>query len=252
MAITEVYKNPTVKQVIFQILFPNFFSMESKIGDYQIKIMEKFPISALLISNQFLLAQGPGIVIPTDKDQGFPTKKIWQFKTQEEDVILNITSDSLDITSLKHKTYNNSTSASKFRDTIEFVVDIFLKLIPLIKITKVGLRYLDDCPLPPELSITSFNQYYNSSINFYHIKDIKTVDLLVFNSTIKESGMTIIYRETLAKVADKHKYELDFDGQLNDIAASDYLVCADKIHQNIADWYENVIKEPVIKIMQNG
>jgi len=45
MQINEVFPNPTVKQVIFQIRFPNLFYLESKIGEYQLKIMQRFPES---------------------------------------------------------------------------------------------------------------------------------------------------------------------------------------------------------------
>lgn len=38
MPINEVFVNPTVKQVIFQVKFPNLFFIESKIGDIQLKI----------------------------------------------------------------------------------------------------------------------------------------------------------------------------------------------------------------------
>jgi hypothetical protein len=40
MAIEEVFPNPTVKQVAFEIRFPNLFYLESKIGELQVKIME--------------------------------------------------------------------------------------------------------------------------------------------------------------------------------------------------------------------
>jgi hypothetical protein len=55
MAIREVYPNPTVKKVIFQIRFPNLFSMERLIGDYQVKIMAEFPKSALLVRRSVLI-----------------------------------------------------------------------------------------------------------------------------------------------------------------------------------------------------
>ena len=56
MSINEVFPNPTVKQVIFQIRFPNLFYMENKIGDLQLKIMKEFPQSALILRRQILLA----------------------------------------------------------------------------------------------------------------------------------------------------------------------------------------------------
>jgi hypothetical protein len=46
----EVFPNPTVKTVIFQIRYPNLFYIESRIGDIQVKIMDDFPESSLLFS----------------------------------------------------------------------------------------------------------------------------------------------------------------------------------------------------------
>jgi hypothetical protein len=47
VVITEVFPNPTVKQVVFQVKFPNLFYLENKIGDFQMKIMKDYPKSEL-------------------------------------------------------------------------------------------------------------------------------------------------------------------------------------------------------------
>jgi hypothetical protein len=80
MTINEVFPNPTVKQVVFQIHFPNLFYIESKIGELQMRIMEKFPESAILFRQQVIFADmGPNAKIediaPQAKQQG--AKKIW-------------------------------------------------------------------------------------------------------------------------------------------------------------------------------
>ena len=52
----EIFPNPTVKQVVFQIVFPNLFYIENKIGELQLKIMTEFPESTLLHRRQFAWA----------------------------------------------------------------------------------------------------------------------------------------------------------------------------------------------------
>jgi uncharacterized protein (TIGR04255 family) len=250
MAIGDIYKTPTVKQVIFQIVFPNFFSMETKIGDYQLKVMDRFPKSQLLIQNQFLLAkQLANKIITPPPEERIHTKKIWQFKTEKEDVTLNITMDSLDISSTKHKTYNNPGSEDKFRDTVQFVVSKFLEVIPLIRISKMGLRYVDECPLPAELTNASFLEYYNSFINFSKIDDIKNINEMDFGVVLKKGDLAVIYKEKLKKNNDVYEYNLDFDGQASNIATDQYLNTLDKMHNEITACYHDIIKEPVIKIM---
>lgn len=56
----KIYKNPTVKTVIFQIKYSNLFMIENKIGEYQTKIMEKFPESSFTVRRELLFADvGP-------------------------------------------------------------------------------------------------------------------------------------------------------------------------------------------------
>ena len=50
---TEIFPKPTVKMVIFQLQFSPLFSVENKIGEFQSKIMEKFPQSSLALRQQF-------------------------------------------------------------------------------------------------------------------------------------------------------------------------------------------------------
>ena len=56
-------------------------------------------------------------------------------------------SNSLDITSGYHKTYNHE-GVEKFRDIIELAVGKFFKVISLPIINRIGLRYVDECPIP--------------------------------------------------------------------------------------------------------
>ena len=120
MSINKIFSNPTAKQVIFQIKFPNLFSMENKIGDLQLEIMEKFPQSSLLFRRQIVFADiGPGAKlesIPSDLEEE-TGKKIWQFKSSNN-FQLDVLSDSLNISSRNHKTYNLE-GGDKSRDIIK-------------------------------------------------------------------------------------------------------------------------------------
>ena len=108
MSIDEIFSNPTVKQVVFQIRFPNLFYIENKIGELQLKIMKEFPHSALLFRRRLLFADiGPEVkheALPSPLDEG-EGKKIWQFKS-DKNCQLNVLTDTLDISSPYHKTYN--------------------------------------------------------------------------------------------------------------------------------------------------
>ena len=247
----EIFKNPTVKEVIFKITFPSFFSIEGKIGEFQLGIMDRFPKSKLLYSHSFIIGQGPGSQI--DKEESFSPTKIWQFMTEAEDIVLNITNESLDISSKQHKTYNNSHSKSeeRFRDTVSNVVDGFLDLVKVNVINRIGLRYVDNCPLPETLSVPTFLEYYNSSVNLKNleIEKFDTVNRWYTEiDTINENGVYLKFKEILTK-AETWIYNLDFDGAMLKIPAAEYLKCLDLIHLQTSKQYLAHINSPVIEIM---
>lgn len=237
MTINEVFPNPTAKQVVFQIRFPNLFYMENRIGDLQLKIMKEFPQSALLFRRQVVFADiGPegkleNVPGDLDKEAG---KKIWQFKS-EKNFQLNVLSDSLDITSEYHKTYNLE-GGDKFRDIIKFVLDRFFEVTSMPIINRIGLRYIDECPIPSKDNST-FKSYYNSifPLDRFNLADINEMD---FKTMIRKGDYYLRYIESLQKVEDEYKLFLDFDGFAENINPIDYLTVTDDLHTIILEELE--------------
>ena len=249
MTINEVFPNPTAKQVVFQIRFPNLFYMENKIGDLQLKIMKEFPQSALLFRRQVVFAdigpEGKLENLPGDLDKE-AAKKIWQFGS-EKNFQLNVLSDSLDITSQHHKTYNLE-DGDKFRDIIKFVLDTFFEIISLPIINRIGLRYIDECPIPSKNNST-FKSYYNSvfPLDRFNVADANEMD---FKTIIRKGDYYLRYSESLQEVEDEYKLFLDFDGFAENINPIDYLTVTDHLHTIILEEFEKTIKEPVYKYMR--
>ena len=249
MSINEVFPNSTVKQVIFQIKFPNLFYMENKIGDLQLKIMKEFPQSKLLFRRQLLFAdigpEGKLENIPGGSEKG-TGKKIWQFKS-DKNFQLNVSSDSLDITSEHHKTYNLK-GGDKFRDIIKFVLDCFFEVTSVPIINRIGLRYIDECPIPSKDNST-FISYYNSTfpLGRFNLADANEMD---FKTVIRKDKYYLRYIESLRKVGDEYKLILDFDGFAENIDPEDCLTVTDDLHTIISEEYKRTIKEPVYKYMR--
>ncbi len=249
MTINEIFPNPTVKQVIFQIIFPNLFYMEKNIGDLQVKIMEEFPQSSLVLRRQFILADiGPEGKIekpPPDLDKE-AVKKIWQFKS-EKDFELNILNDSLGISSQYHKTYNLG-DGDKFRDIIEFVLNHFFEVVSIPIIKRIGLRYIDECPILSKDNKT-FKSWYNSvfPLDRFNIAD---ADEMTFRTKVKKDSYYLRYAESLKKEKDEYKLILDFDSYAKNINPKDCLDVTDKLHEIILAEYEDKIKEPVYEYMK--
>lgn len=174
MTINEVFSNPTVVGVIFQIKFPSLFFIETKIGELQSQLMKEFPESRLLIRRQTVMVEH------TDKEKieldlkdaadSF-VSKIWEFSSPKG-YKLNISNNALDLISEPHLTYKNEEAEHRFRDIIKLVVDNFLNLTNLPVIKRIGLRYIDKCPIASRNNIT-FKRWYNTTLplNRFSLKD---------------------------------------------------------------------------------
>ena len=247
MVINEIFPNPTVKQVLFEIKFPNLFYIENKIGDLQVKIMKELPKSDLLYRRQLLFVDmGPeGKLKHIDEEYG---KKIWQFSSEKK-YRLSITSNSLDIVSEHHKTYNLE-GADKFRDVIDFALGNFFEVMTIPRVNRIGLRYIDECPLPKKDNET-FSSYYDSvfPIERFNITDAKE---MFFRTTTKKGRFNLTYRESLQKRKNKYRFILDFDGFAENVKSEDCLRVTDELHSMILEEYEKTIKEPVYEIMRRA
>jgi len=248
----EIFPNPTVKRVAFEIRFPNLFSIDRNIGDFQEKILREFPESKLIFRRQIVFAD----IGPEGKLESVPEqietqggRKIWRFESKDKHVI-EVLTNSLVITSEHHKTYNNPGYEKKFRDVIRFVLTKFFEVFSIPIINRIGLRYIDECPLPSKDNKTLM-EHYNSSfpINRYPIDDSVG---LYFEIRTKRGNHNLVYRERLVTKNGKYKLVLDFDGYETDVPSEDFLKVTDELHQIIETEYFNTIKEPVIEYMRKG
>ncbi len=252
MAIDEIFPNPTVSQVIFQIKFPNLFYIENKIGDFQMEIIKEFPNSSLLYRKQIVFADmGPDIKLSEiegdiEKETG---QKIWRFKSLKN-VELNVLNNSLDISSGYHKTYNIE-GGDKFRDVIIFVVDAFLRITKIPIINRIGLRYINECPIPSKDNAT-FKSYYNSIFPLDRF-DLTNTNVMNFKTIVKKNGHYLGYVESLQKHKDTDEYFLilDLDAYSENVPSDNYLASTDRLHDIISEEFCNSIKEPVYKYMRS-
>jgi len=123
-----------------------------------------------------------------------------------------------------------------------------LAVVSIPIITRIGLRYIDECPLPSKNNET-FREYYNSvfPIDRFNIADANE---MVFRTSVKKGNFYLTYRESLQKQKDEYKLFLDFDGFANNIPSEKYLEVTDKLHEIISQEYERTIKEPVYEYMR--
>jgi uncharacterized protein (TIGR04255 family) len=245
MPINEIFNNPTVKTVIFQITFPNLFYIEKIIGEYQLKIMKYFPQSSLIFKKDIFLALGSNAPKPTNNEDE-NARKIWQFAS-ENDVKLSIQTDSLDIVSTHHKTYEMG-DGDKFRDIIKFSLDHFLKLVQIPIINRIGLRYIDHCPIINKDNAT-YSDYYNTCfpLDRFSLEDAQDMD---FKTTVKIGNYFLTYRETAQTKDAEFKLILDFDGSANKVNPNNYLTVTDELHRIISNEFEKTAKDSLLQYMR--
>ena len=253
---SEIYPNPTVKQVIFQIKFPNLLYIEKSIGDIQIKIMNDYPESAEIIQKTFMLGYYDKKVNNMVEEE--PLTKIWKF-TSPNGYELTISNNSLSIVSNLHKTYKNPEGEHKFRDIIKSTVDSFLKVINLPKITRIGLRYIDECPLPKVMDFENYQKYYNTAFTKrFSFENSRNMQYLVVKNI--EDNILLRYLENYENNIEKNpttnkeeviqKLVMDFDASSFNISSNEYIETLDKLYDIVHNEWENTIKEPVKEIMR--
>jgi len=247
MATGEIFSNPTVKTVIFQMNYPNLFFIEKVIGDYQVKIMELYPQSSLILRKGLQITLGStGQISSEDEDDN--SSKIWQF-TSEHGFKLNIQTNSLDITSTHHKTYDKSeVEGENFRDVIKFSLDHFFNSVPIPIINRIGLRYIDHCPIIKKTN-AMYLKYYNTCLPLdrFSLKDASNMD---FTTTVKRGDYSLTYRETAQTKDNEFKLILDFDGVALKVKPQDYLSVTDDLHKLIEPEFDTTAKEPLREYMR--
>jgi uncharacterized protein (TIGR04255 family) len=175
-----------------------------------------------------------------------PGNKIWQFKSPKN-FKLDVLTNSLSMVSEYHKTYSLE-GGEKFRDIIEFTLGNFFKVFSIPILKRIGLRYIDICPIPSR-DKNEFFIYYNSSFPLDKF-DFKNVKIMDFTTTVERNGFFLNYRETLKKDKDHESLILDFDGFAENVPSEKYLSVTDKLHEIISNEYEKTINKPVYDYMR--
>ncbi len=248
--ITEVFVRPTVRQVVFQVRFPSLFFMETKIGDFQLKIMRDFPKSSLVVRRQIVVVEtgerNKLEDVPGEADD-IGGKRIWQFSTGDDRVRLSVLESSLDITSEEHKTYNLGTE-KRFRDAIKMAVDNFIAVTGVPIFSRIGLRYIDECPVPA-VNNEMFLSWYNTSLNLSRF-DLSEVLEMSFRARRRRGEHFFRYEESFRVEDGTPKLSLDFDGYAQNIDSARYLDVTDDLHGMLSKEFEVSLKTPVFQYMR--
>jgi len=239
MANYEIFKNPTVIEVVFEIRFPPINFIPEKIGEFQLAIMDKFPQSEQIFEQQFPILTSKS-EINTSKIMNDITIK-WLFHDEEKKNIVTLKSNRLNIISKEYKSYNHP-EHPKFRELIEYTISKFFGTFPIKKIERIGLRYIDVCPLERK-NTEYFTRYYKP---FFNIEQFKIEDILenFFLVRMKKDPYRILFQSKINRNSEgKYRYIMDFDGYTLNILSKNYLKITDELYEIIHNLYFNNITD---------
>jgi len=269
MATREVFPTPLVKQVILELRFPNLFFMENRIGEFQIGIMKDFPQAALVHRRNFMvlaaILDSPEMQDAAMRQQRqSDIEKIWQFKS-ETGTRVEVSSQSMSLVTEKHTSYTEGGETS-FRSIAETAVGQFLSFTKLPSLLRVGLRYINECPLFDRTTDT-FRSCYNSilPVEKFGLESLTLANCVAVarsgNGQIQHAESLRFAQPTIAALAG-HGHAamvqplifdaliLDLDASSENVAAERVLTTTDELHQMIAAEFETVIKAPIIEHMR--
>ena len=232
----EIFPNPLVKSVVFQIRFPNLFYLADRIGDFQVKVMKEFPDSQLLFKRQFRF------VSRVEKENvGPPVEE--SKRDDGEGVQLSVCSDSLSLMSNRHKSYSRG-----FRELIESTCKRFFEStnIPILK--RVGLRYIDEGPVPAGVN-SSFSEWYNTAFSSCRFP-VESISEMSCMAVVERGTSKLRYIEALKGTAEQRKIVLDFDAWAEDVEPANLLSITDSLHEVLWTEFTMTVKKPVLDYMR--
>jgi uncharacterized protein (TIGR04255 family) len=251
MADNEVFPTPLVKQVVFEVRFPNLFFIEGRIGELQVQVMKDFPQSELVHRRNFMIVAGNAedsqVQELAKQQSSSSTEKIWQFKA-ESGIRLEVSTRNLVLVSEKHISFHGDKEKS-FRSIVEKTVSEFLKLIQLPAVQRVGLRYVNECPLLDKTTKT-FKDCYNSilPVDRFRLENLSRAEGIV---VAKDGDMQIQHVEALRfATPNGDVLVLDLDASTENIVSNKVIATTDRLHEMIAVEFRNVIKEPIVEYMR--
>ena len=246
----EVFPNPTVDKVIFQIRFPSLFFLENRVGDFQLEIITRFPESELRLQRSVVFAHGadPDVIAKQLPDTD-STTRIWVF-SNPAGVVVELKNDSLTIMTRRHKSYK--TGEECFRDVVAFVLERLRKVVPIPVATRLGLRYTDRCPVP-EFTTAKVTEYYNSTLPLarFPVEGIQgEMTTRVVTAVGTNRRLQYIERLQPPDSEGEARLILDFDASAENLKPDEIMGVTDELHAVIRTAFESTIKEPVVEWMR--
>lgn len=244
----EIFPNSPIKKVIFQIIFPNLFYLETKIPNIQVRIMEKFPDSALLIQQKFQFSEIGAEKPQMDENENLVNNKIWEFRSKNGDK-LTISSNSLSILSENYVTYDNPEYPDAFKNIIFYVLDAFFEEIKLPILYRMGLRYINEFDIK-EKTKSYYENLINTNFPLTKFDIASSVDMIFKTTYIIDNNKINLIEIMQPNDKGENTLVLDIDAYNEQIPTEDITPKIDALHKSIDDIFFGAVKDGAIQKMR--
>jgi len=245
----EIFQSAPLEEVAYEVRFPGLFHIYQAIGEFQLEIMDDFPRPSQFDQVGFAIENlGSGVPKLSTETSEKP-RTCWQFKSESGRTKVRVKVDSLAIISNEYKSYDNPGNIM-FKDIIIKIVSKFLEKIPIKKFSRIGLRYIDHCPLDDKTN-SYFMKYYipTFDLNKYRIEDsIKSHFVMV----TQRDDYNLVFQSGIDKINEKYKYVMDFDGSALNIDSSKYSSITDDLHKMLRKEFNSCITEEFKQYMRGN
>lgn len=246
----ELFDNPSVHSVHIQLGFKPLLYIVNHIGDYQLAIMEKFPdTQSGQTQEMFFKVPGANTEGLVKAENVSEPQLFWTFKNATG-FELTVRPDSILLSSRQHESYNHSDATIRLREVAQHVFDSFFNLIRIPILTRIGMRYIDHCQLPPEDEMDKFNTWYHTTLQVDRFP-INSAAELFYSATIERNNDLLLrFQEKLNTKQEDRYLLLDFDGYKENVPRQEYLSITDSIHNMISNEYDQIVLEPAREAMR--
>ena len=256
MATNKVYPNAPIKRASFEMRFPNLFSMETKIPNIQLAIMEKFPEANLKYEQQYVItkvgekAEQLAGINDSEEENKFNIKT-WEFISEDGTKVI-ITSNNLIVTTTSYTSYNSKEADKRFRDTLKYILDAFFEEVRLTIINRIGLRYINEFKLE-----TKTNEFYNNFVKTTFPTEkfkIEDANLIHFQSNVNVGDIKLNFVERfIVDQNQENKLIFDIDASLEKQKTENEKIKIDdidRLHDLIDENFFSVLNDKAIEDME--
>ncbi|MBD3405657.1 MAG: TIGR04255 family protein [Candidatus Lokiarchaeota archaeon] len=221
----ETFPINFLTSVTFEVRFDPLLAIQQKVPTFQEKIRGKYP------------GLGKGVSFSIGLPfQESPESIQWEFSTKDKTSHIRLSMDRLIFVTKEYKNY------SEFRENYTFAFNEFTKTTKLQNFNRLGLRYINEIPLPHENNVIEYIlKRFNPIISRSRIEEDAPITFQTEYRVRHDEGLVTL-RNNLSFEDGIPKYIIDIDGYSVEVMTSNQIeTISEKLHNLIVtEFHKNI------------